>query len=83
MHELPFQLLINCASLAPGEQSITCKELLRDVPGKREVYDAFWDEREVIVKLFSHNVHAKRHFKREWRGLTILNQRGLSAPSSH
>ncbi|MBW8001959.1 MAG: hypothetical protein FVQ80_08030 [Planctomycetes bacterium] len=80
MHKLPFQLLISRTSLATGQQTITCKELLRDVPGNRQVYDALWDGREVIVKLFSHKVHAKRHFKREWRGLTILNQRQLSAP---
>lgn len=80
MHELPFQLLINSVSLVSGEQSITCTELLRHIPDKRMVYDALWNGREVIVKVFSRKIYAKRHFKREWRGLTILNKRQLSAP---
>ncbi|MEE9371084.1 MAG: lipopolysaccharide kinase InaA family protein, partial [Sedimentisphaerales bacterium] len=39
-----------------------------------------WNDRDVIVKVFSHKISAKRHLKREWRGLSILRQRGLSSP---
>lgn len=81
MITLPFQLSIK--SGYPGKQAETllCIRLLRDVPGRRQVYDAKWQGRSVIVKVFSHNISAKRHFKREWRGLNELTRRGLSSPA--
>ncbi len=59
---------------------MTCTALLRAVPGRREVYDALWNQRPVIVKIFSHRFFAKRHLKRDWRGLKLLQQRGLNSP---
>ena len=78
MAELPFQVLIKCAS--GKTETLTCTGLLRAIPGRREVYDAFWNERAVIVKLFSHKISAKRHLNREWRGLRLMQKRGLSSP---
>ncbi len=78
MDELPFQLLIKCAS--GKTETLTCTALLRAVPGRREVYDAFWKGRAVIAKVFSHTISAKRHFKREWRRLKSLQKRELSSP---
>ena len=59
---------------------MTCLGLLRAIPGKRRVYDALWNGREVVVKVFSRGAGAKRHLEREWRGLNLLGDRGLSTP---
>jgi len=80
MAKFPFQLLIKSASWKNKDESLTCAALLRAIPGRREVYDALWDGRGVIVKVFSHKISAKRHLKREWRGLSLLQRRGLSSP---
>jgi len=80
MIKFPFQLLIKNSSLNNKEESLTCLALLRIVPGKRQVYDALWNDQEVIVKVFSHKISANRHLKRQWRGLSLLQKRGLSAP---
>ncbi len=80
MAEFPFQLSIKNASSENKEEFVTCTALLRAIPGRRKVYDAFWNDRNVIVKVFEDKISAKRHLKREWRGLSILRQRGLSSP---
>lgn len=80
MTEFPFELLIRDSSLSNSEKSLTCLSLLRAVPGRRAVYDAQWQGRAVIVKVFMDKLSAKRHLKREWRGLEELQERGLSGP---
>ncbi len=80
MAEFPFQLLIKNTFSGNKEESLTCTALLRAVSGRREVYDALWNGRGVIVKVFSHKISAKRHLKREWRGLSLLQARGLNSP---
>jgi len=80
MAEFPFQLLIKNTFSDNKEESLTCTALLRAVAGRREVYDALWNGRGVIVKVFSHKINAKRHLKREWRGLSLLQARGLNSP---
>jgi tRNA A-37 threonylcarbamoyl transferase component Bud32 len=80
MIEFPFQLLIKDSSLNDKQESLTCLALLRAIPGRRRVYDALWNDREVIVKVFPHKISANRHLKREWRGLSLLRERGLNAP---
>ncbi len=81
MVELPFQLLIKPSCSKDKEESLMCTSLLRVIPGRRQVYEAVWNERNVIVKIFSHKINAKRHFKREWRGLGLLQSRELSSPT--
>jgi len=78
MAELPFQILIKSAS--GKTETLTCTGLLRAVPGRREVYNAFWNQRAVIVKLFSDKISAKRHLNREWQGLKLLQKRELNSP---
>jgi len=80
MAEFPFQLLIKNASSANKTESLTCTGVLRTVSGRRRVYDALWNGRRVIVKVFSDRISARRHIKREWRGLRLLQKRGLSSP---
>jgi tRNA A-37 threonylcarbamoyl transferase component Bud32 len=77
MAEFPFQLLIKRASSQDKEESLLCTDLLRAVPGKRAIYDAMWKDTNVIVKVFSHKIKAKLHFKRELKGLNQLQKRGL------
>ena len=80
MDEFPFQLLIKRASPDKQPESLLCTALLRAIPGRRQVYDALWNGKSVIVKVFSHKISAKRHLKKEWQGLTLLRDRGLNAP---
>ena len=80
MTEFPFQLLIKRNLPKEQTESLTCTALLRTVAGSRDVYDARWNSRAVIVKIFSHKIRAGRHLKKEWRGLNILRSRGLSCP---
>ena len=81
MRDFPFQLTIDRAGSNKHAASLSCTALLRTIPGKRDVYDAVWDNRNVIVKVFSRGIGAKRRVAKEWRGLTLLQKRGLSAPA--
>ncbi|MHC4763175.1 MAG: lipopolysaccharide kinase InaA family protein [Planctomycetota bacterium] len=80
MIEPPFQLLIKNSCSNNRQESLRCLALLRAISGRRRVYDALWNNREVIVKVFPHKISAARHLKREWRGLSLLRERGLNAP---
>jgi tRNA A-37 threonylcarbamoyl transferase component Bud32 len=53
--------------------------MLRAVPGRRAIYDATWKDANVIVKVFSHRIKAKLHFKRELKGLNQLQKRGIDS----
>lgn len=80
MAELPINLKIR-NSLHPQKlESVECCSLLRSIPGKREVYDALWNNQPVIVKIFLKKIFAFRHLKREWQGLKILQKRQLNSP---
>ncbi len=62
-------------------ESVQCTAVIRTVPGRRQIYDAVWNDRNVIVKVFSHKISAGIHLRREWRGLSGLQKRGLSSPA--
>jgi tRNA A-37 threonylcarbamoyl transferase component Bud32 len=38
------------------------------------------DNKSVVVKVFLHRISARRHLRREWRGLNRLQKRQLSSP---
>jgi tRNA A-37 threonylcarbamoyl transferase component Bud32 len=78
--DVPFQLVIERAEPDKQAVSLSCTKLLRFVPGRRKVYEALWNGRKVIAKVFSHKLSAKRHLRREWKGLTNLAHRKLNAP---
>jgi tRNA A-37 threonylcarbamoyl transferase component Bud32 len=80
MAEFPFQLLIKQTSSKNKEESLSCTALLRSIPGRRKVYDALWNNKSVIVKVFSHKISSRRHLKREWEGLNKLTELELSSP---
>ncbi|MBN2183222.1 MAG: hypothetical protein JW715_15030, partial [Sedimentisphaerales bacterium] len=82
MTEVPFQLLIKRCDPKKQTERLLCTELLRCVPGRRQVYEASWNEKSVIVKVFSDKISAKRHTTREWRGLEELSKRQLTVPQS-
>ena len=64
-----------------NKETIRCKSLLRIIPHKREVYDAIWQNKPVIAKIFLNRLQANRHLKREWDGLNTLQQLRLTSPS--
>lgn len=81
MDEFPFQLLIKRRFVKERTESLTCTALLRIIPDRRQVYEAFWNGRDVIVKVFSHKMRAKHHLEREWRALSTLQARAISSPA--
>ena len=80
MNQFPFSITINSIAANDEPQTLRCIGMLRAMDRKRNVYDALWHQRPVIVKLFIDPLKARYHGKREWRGLKILQQRGLNAP---
>ncbi len=80
MIRLPFELLVTRDFPGKRIESLVCTKLLRAVAGRREVYDATWEAREVIAKVFDRGLRAKWHLRWEWRGLQLLLERGISAP---
>jgi len=76
----PQQQLSVKRPLTAKTEKLKCTRLVRDIQDGRQVYEALWDKRDVIVKVFSGRFCAGRRLKREWRGLSILQARGLSAP---
>jgi len=80
MVEFPFELLIEDVLSEKRTEWVQCKGHLRVVPGRREVYDAEWNDRSVVVKVFSQRRGAVRRLRREWAGLCQLRSRGVNAP---
>jgi tRNA A-37 threonylcarbamoyl transferase component Bud32 len=80
MTEFPFQLLIVNHLADYKEENLTCTALLRAISGRRQVYDSLWNQRAVITKAFLDKISANRHLKREWRGMKLLQARGLNSP---
>ena len=79
MAEFPFELRIKSTSSEGGEETLLCLGLLRAVPGRRQTYDAVWNDTGVIAKMFSHKISARRHLSREVEGLNQLQKRGLNS----
>ncbi len=78
--EFPLQITVKRSSTQGQTESLRCTALLREIPGKRRVYDAQWADRNVIVKVFSDKLKAAHHLKKERQGLTTLAERGLNGP---
>ncbi len=81
MAELPFNLQIRQLFPQVGSaETVTCAKLLRAIGGKREVYNAVWNGRPVIAKIFLKKISGWFHLKKEWYGLRRLQELGLSGP---
>jgi len=61
-------------------EEVVTGRTLRVMPGKREVSDALWHDRPVVVKVFHHPLKARYHYWRELRGLRRLAQLEVQAP---
>ena len=64
-----------------GDRSVTleCNEVLRHLPGRRLVLRGRLEGREVAVKTFF-GTGARRRFRRECRGLSLLSAAGVPTP---
>ena len=80
MAGLPINLKIKNGLNPKKLESVECRFLLRAVKGNRQIFNALWDGRAVIVKIFSKKFFAYHHLKREWRGLNLLRKCRLNAP---
>jgi len=80
MATFPFKLRIDCISSDKGAESVLCREYLRVVPGRREVYDGVWDGRSVVVKVFSRAIGAAGRLRKELQGLHWLESCGVNTP---
>jgi len=76
--KFPIQLSVQCIFPENKKEFLTCTSLLRIIPHNRAVYEAFWNDRAVIAKVFSHKIKARYHLRREWKGLSILQKRHLT-----
>ncbi len=75
----PFRLRL---SAGDSGEIITCRAVLRHLPGKRLVCRASRAKGDdVIVKLFLAPRHARRHFRRERAGIAALQQAGIPTPA--
>ena len=80
MAELPFQISIINHRDKNKTEIVDCRELLRAIAGRREVYAGSWNGRGVILKVFLDKISSRRHLKREWGRLHVLQSRGVSCP---
>jgi len=79
MYDVPVQLEIKRLSDSKTVENVSCYELLREIVGKRQVYDGVWNDKAVIIKIFLDPVSAGRHFKKEWQGMKKLRELGLNS----
>lgn len=61
-------------------EEIVTRRALRVLPGRRETFEASWNGRDVIVKVFYHPLKARYHYWRELRGLRRLAELQFRAP---
>lgn len=61
-------------------EEVVVRRSLRVLPGTREVSEASWGDREVVLKVFCHRWKARYHYRRELRGLRRLAELGIPAP---
>ncbi|MCK4378086.1 MAG: hypothetical protein KAW01_02010, partial [Deltaproteobacteria bacterium] len=74
----PFSLFLPPGSYS--EPEIHCLELLRDLPGKRQVYLGQWGDRKIVAKFFAPHKRVVRHWQKEERGIKVMSQRGILTP---
>jgi len=54
------------------ETEIRCLEMLRDLPGKRQVYLGQWADRQIVAKVFDPHKMAGRYWQSEERGIKVM-----------
>jgi len=74
----PFQLATGSDASSP---ELTCRTILRHLPGKRLVCSGTWQEgTPVVAKIFLDPKWAERHCRRELRGIEALQAAGIPTP---
>lgn len=81
MRPLPYTISIRPISATLGVQEVLCRRMLRVLLGRRETFEASWNGREVIVKVFGHPWKARVHGRRECDGFRWLAQLGIDVPA--
>ena len=56
------------------------KACVREVPGKRRVFQGFWDGKSAYLKVFEHPSSAKKHYERELKGLNLFTKNKVLTP---
>ncbi|MBN2130793.1 MAG: hypothetical protein JW741_14925 [Sedimentisphaerales bacterium] len=79
MNQTPFTLMIKMASRSNSCTEVICRDVMRALGKTRMVYDATWQGRRIVVKVFAKFGKARYHAMREWRGLRQLESRQVSA----
>ncbi len=80
---VPFELHLKSVFPQQDDRVLTCTKLLRYIPGKRRVYSAQLDDKEVIAKIYETKFRAKLRLLDEWSKIDRLAQRGLNSPELH
>jgi tRNA A-37 threonylcarbamoyl transferase component Bud32 len=81
MSEFPFSVTIKPTRADDEVQSVKCVGLLRSVGGRQQVYDGLWGGRPVALKIFGDSFKAEYRMNQQWRGLKLLQERGLNCPT--
>ena len=81
MAEFPFQLSIK-KNNGDKDELVTCRSILRTVRENRFVYEGAWQDRDVIIKVFSKGLAGRRRLNREWQGLVKLRELGVNCPKA-
>jgi len=80
MAKFPFKLEVNSISPQSRRVELICLSRIRSIPNKRDVYDAVFEGRGVIVKVFRDKMKAGLRCQKEWNGLLELGRRDIRAP---
>ena len=59
---------------------LNLKACVREVAGKRKVFSASWQNKDVFVKVFTHSESAERHWKRDVDGIQLFCNNGILSP---
>jgi tRNA A-37 threonylcarbamoyl transferase component Bud32 len=73
-------LTVRTDSQPGGYAEVVCHRVMRKLDKTRTVYDALWQGRRIVLKVFTKFGKARYHALREWRGLRQLAARQVSAP---
>ncbi len=75
--ELPFTIHLDKVT---DDNSVTCDQVLRNLPEKRLVCTGLWQQKPVLVKLFLDPHRAQRHWQREKSGVEALRDAEILTP---
>lgn len=75
----PFTITLS-KDLSNDARELCCREIIRHLPGKRLVGRGTWRGKEIVGKIYFHKWHARRHWRRERKGIQALIERKISTP---